>query len=115
MSQSFVRAWNHLSVQSHKTAVDKGFYPSKKSGKDVNDGEKIALVHAELSEALEGLRTGAMDDKIRHRPAVEVELADAVIRIMDYAKHRKLDVAGAVLEKMAYNKTRPHKHGGKKF
>jgi NTP pyrophosphatase (non-canonical NTP hydrolase) len=103
---------------------------SKKSGwwEGVNPkdpfvfGTKLALVHSEVSEALEGGRKGKMDDHLPHRLSEEVELADAMIRIADLAAARNLDLAGAILEKLAYNQKRPdHKpanraaEGGKKF
>lgn len=81
-----------------------------------NDGEIIALMHSELSEALESLRHG--NDKSDHIPefsGVEEELADTVIRIMDYAHRRGLKVAEAIIAKMAFNHNRPMRHGGKKF
>lgn len=80
-----------------------------------NHGEKIALMHSELSEGLEGIRKGLMDDHLPDRTMIECELADVIIRIMDYAAHTKLDVAGAIIAKMIYNSSRPHRHGGKKF
>jgi NTP pyrophosphatase (non-canonical NTP hydrolase) len=67
---------------------------------------KIALVHSELSEAVEGVRKDLPDDKLPHRQMVEVELADAVIRIMDLAGALDLDLGGAIAEKIEYNKTR---------
>lgn len=83
---------------------------------------KLALVHSEVSEALEGGRKGKMDDHLPNRKAEEVELADAVIRIFDLAKARNMDILGAILEKQAYNKNRPDHNrenraaeGGKKF
>lgn len=83
---------------------------------------KIALMHSELSEALEGFRKDRMDDHLPHRKAVEVELADALIRILDTAGALNLDLAGAVMEKLVYNTRRAdHKienreaAGGKKF
>lgn len=87
-----------------------------------NKGEMIALMHSELSEALEGERKDLMDDKLPHRKMAEVELVDTMIRIFDYAAAHGYDLQGAFEEKMAYNATRKdHTHearkiaGGKQF
>ena len=87
-----------------------------------NKGELICLMHSELTEAMEGERKGLMDDKLPHRPMAEVELADVVIRIFDYAGAFGYDLEGAYREKMAFNEQRAdHKHeararaGGKKW
>lgn len=69
--------------------------------------EKLCLIHSEISEAMEGHRKGLMDDKLPHRPMIEVELADAVIRIADLAGALGLDLGGAIAEKMAFNANRP--------
>lgn len=71
-----------------------------------NFGELIALAHSELSEALEGHRKNLMDDKLPHRPMVEVELADTMIRILDTARGLGMDLGGAMAEKMIYNASR---------
>jgi hypothetical protein len=85
-------------------------------------GQKLALAHSELSEGLEGARKDLMDDKLPHRKMLEVELADAVIRIFDLAGALDYDLGGAIAEKLAYNAQRAdHKpenrslNGGKKF
>ncbi len=82
---------------------------------------KIALMHSELSEAVEGIRTDSMDDHLPSRKMVEVELAGSMIRILDLAGAMELDVAGAFVEKLLYNVTREDhkienraKEGGKK-
>lgn len=87
-----------------------------------NVPELLCLIHSEISEAMEGYRKGLMDDKLPHRTMLEVELADALIRICDMAGGLHLDLAGAVEEKLAYNAQREDhklsermKAGGKKF
>jgi NTP pyrophosphatase (non-canonical NTP hydrolase) len=67
---------------------------------------KLALVHSELSEALEADRKDLMDDKLPHRDGREVELADAVIRIFDLAGAFGMDLGGAIMEKLTYNSHR---------
>lgn len=98
---------------------------SKDSGwhdKPVEDGTRIALIHSEVSEALEGLRKNLMDDHLPNRKMVEVELADTIIRIFDFAGYKGYDLGGALVEKLLYNQTRAdhkienrNKEGGKAF
>lgn len=71
-----------------------------------NVGEMLMLVVTEVAEAMEGHRKGLPDDKMPHRSMLEVELADALIRIFDLAGGLGLDLAGAFQEKMLYNLTR---------
>lgn len=76
-----------------------------------NKGELLMLMVSELSEAMEGERKDLMDDKLPHRKMAEVELADCIIRILDYARAYGYDLEGAFWEKMAYNESREdHKH-----
>lgn len=74
---------------------------------------RIALIHSELSEMVEGIRKDAMDDKLPHRKQEEVELADTLIRMEDYAGTYGLDLGSAREEKEAYNLSREYKHGKK--
>lgn len=91
---------------AHKVAAK--WYVNPKTGAKIerNFGEVIALMHSELSEALEAHRKDLQDDKLPHRKGVEVELADCVIRIFDTARAMDLDLAGAIIEKTRYNATR---------
>lgn len=68
--------------------------------------EKLCLIHSEISEAMEGHRKNLPDDKLPHRLMLEVEMADAVIRILDLCGALELDLAGAIQEKLSYNATR---------
>jgi hypothetical protein len=84
--------------------------------------QKLCLSHSEISEAMEGHRKGKMDDKLPHRPMIEVEIADAIIRLCDLAGALDLDLGGALAEKLAYNAVRPdhkpenrEKAGGKAY
>ena len=109
---------NELAAEIHKN--NRKWWPD--DTKTRNKGEAIALMHSELSEALEGERKNLKDEKLPHRPAAEVELADCIIRILDYCYGFGYDIEGAVHEKIAYNLIREdHKlenrmlPNGKKF
>ena len=107
--ENFTQAFNEMATYINQWAKRKGFW---EEGKERNDGEMIALMHSELSEALEAIRHGnPPDDKIPEFNGYETELADCVIRIMDLAAGRGLRVGEAIVAKMAYNEGRPYKHG----
>lgn len=108
---TFARAFNETAATVNAIAVEKGWWEE-----DRNEGELIALMHSELSEALEGLRHGnPPSDHIPDFSAVEEEFADVIIRIMDHAAARGYRVGEALEAKIAFNRTRSRRHGGKAF
>lgn len=122
-----VGAVKGLQEMTHDLAKAKGWYDPPKT-----DVEALALVHSEVSEAIEEIRKGNppvyqvhstgtkvepgsdwRDDK---KPKGELmELADVVIRILDYCEHKGLNLGEAILLKHKYNQSRSSRHGGKKL
>lgn len=100
----------------HTLAAHSGWWLDTETGEDVRTwpkrfmdlwiSAKLMLCVTELAEAMEGHRKGRMDDHLPHRSMLEVELADTIIRILDLGGGLYLDIAGAVIEKLAYNQQR---------
>ncbi len=126
-----MKSINELVQAAHQNAVSKGWWEQERSF-----GEIIALIHSEASEALEDHRNGHEPDKawyeektaegfvVKHglfleptwKPCgIPSELADIVIRVFDACGRYGIDLEKAIAEKMAYNATRPRRHGGKKL
>jgi hypothetical protein len=126
----FITSFNVLAKRAYENARKKGWWDERDALIDLTReyapeltifaekaiaGMSVALVHSEISEALEGLREDSYDDKIPEFTSEEAEYADAIIRIADRAAAKGLRVAEALVAKMKMNKTRSYKHGGKKF
>jgi NTP pyrophosphatase (non-canonical NTP hydrolase) len=129
---------NQLAQEIHENAKSKGFYDSPK-----NVGEMIALMHSELSEALEADREGKystglvsapngewmervkevdgytedanfiLEYKTQIKGTFEEEMADIIIRALDFCGFKNIDISAHVKAKMRYNSLREHKHGKK--
>lgn len=102
-----------LIKEAHENAKAHGWWDE-----DRGFGEQIALIHSELSEALEEFRDGKDYTEIysdeKGKPCgIPTELADVLIRIFDTCGRYGIDLESAIKLKMDYNKTRPYKHGGK--
>ncbi|WP_317380446.1 hypothetical protein [uncultured Intestinimonas sp.] len=103
---------NELAKEAHQIAKEHGWWDQEPTF-----GDLVALMHSELSEALEEYRAGRpmvwhKEDKPE---GISVELADCIIRILDWAGKEGVDLDAVIREKMAYNRTRPYRHGGKKL
>lgn len=92
---------DELVREAHGTAIDKGWWIYPRTALEIH-----ALIHSEVAEATEAARAGKVDLQLE-------ELADVIIRIADYCGHRQWDLNQALALKMAYNKTRAFRHGGK--
>lgn len=127
---------NELAKEIHQNAVDHGWWEE-----DRHFGSLIALMHSELSEALEEYRNGHEPTETYYSCAnracqtndngkcadwmipcdlgkpegIPAELADCIIRILDYCGKEGIDIDEAIRIKHEYNKTRPYRHGGKKI
>ena len=130
-----MKGLNEIAKAVHENAVQHGWWDTEKGFPEI-----IALIHSELSEALEEYRENrpniyyvaekAQDDgtvvpEIRtdwgdgdfagEKPeGIAIELADAIIRILDYCGYTGIDIEEAIAIKHEYNKSRPYRHGGKK-
>lgn len=124
MENQIKESLNKIVETCYNASFEAGQHTDLETGKllNRNKGEMLCLIHSEISEAMEGERKGLMDDHLPNRPMAEVELADALIRICDYAGRFGYDLGGAVSEKLEYNRNRAdHKienrlqENGKKF
>jgi NTP pyrophosphatase (non-canonical NTP hydrolase) len=122
---------NKLAAEIHANAKAHGWWEN-----EIPFPEFIALCHSELSEALEAYRNGCEVDEIKFTcmqsiyaaccgkkcedcvhavfDGVPIELADCIIRILDYCRHAGIDIEEAIRVKHKYNSRRPYRHGNKR-
>ena len=112
-----MKTLNELRDEIHRNALEHGWWDEERTFGDI-----IALCHTELSEAMEAYRSGLgefyleTDTRGNQKPeGIAVELADCIIRILDYCGRRNIDIYRVVWEKHLYNLTREYRHGGKRL
>ncbi len=116
-----VDALNWLARVCYSASAGNGFHDPRKRRdgiiRETSDEERIGLMHSELSEMLECLRDGQspsecfLDPNTGKPEGTAVELADLIIRALDYAGKAGIPIGDVVQLKMKYNATRPWQHG----
>jgi len=102
-----------LQEEIHANAAAKGWWEEERTPLEIH-----MLCVSEIAEATEAVRDGLdhyFEDSKGKPEGEAVELADCIIRILDYAEHKYWDMSEIIQKKLDYNKTRAHRHGGKKY
>lgn len=110
LTDNFIATLRSLQKYVHAVNTRAGWWTDLNTGENLvgkrNRGEMLMLIVTEIAEAMEGERKDVNDDHLPHRKMAEVELADAMLRLLDYAEAHNYDIAGAMDEKMRYNAQR---------
>jgi NTP pyrophosphatase (non-canonical NTP hydrolase) len=120
------QAIDNLSMSIYRDNVNKGFWEelsklSSIENKEIKDiarrawlNEKLLLVVTELSEGVEAIRKNLQSDHLENRSGIEEEVADTIIRLLDFCGGTGVKIGEVIFEKLEYNRSREFKHG-KKF
>jgi NTP pyrophosphatase (non-canonical NTP hydrolase) len=108
--RAMFESWRLIEERAHAESAARGWWTDINTGESLigkrNVGEMLMLIVSEAAEAMEAHRKNKNDDKLPHRPGIEVEIADMIIRMGDLSRALRLDVAGALVEKMRFNRVR---------
>jgi NTP pyrophosphatase (non-canonical NTP hydrolase) len=109
----FVWAFNRVSEKLAADSAAKGF--GDHFDNELYVPTKLGLVVTEIAEGIEAHRADVMSDHLSGTPGLHEEMADAVIRLMTLGAELGIDLGQTIINKMQFNQSRPHRHGGKKY
>jgi len=120
VEKQFKSSFTEVQKVIHQIAKDKGWWDDRtelfKTDNEIVIAAVLALIHSEISEALESVRHGfPQSDQMKGYDNFEIELADVIIRVMDLAEWMNIDLGSALVAKVKFNSNREHKHGGKRL
>lgn len=103
---------NRWCYEAHDLAKNKGWYET-----NPNVAERIAMIHSEVTELLVSIRNNERNriDETGKPEGPSYEAADVFLRLVDFCAWQGINLEDAVDVKHSYNRTRPHRHGGRKF
>lgn len=119
-NKMMVDALNCLAETCHDGSVENGWYEYDDEHPELKPADFLMLMVQELTEAYDHLRDGHGLTEVWYQEGVKpdgfpVEMADTIIRVLDYCAYLEIDIGTLVMQKLAYNRTRGKRHGGKVY